>query len=578
MTARTGRPTARSRVCRSRDTGIGIAPEDQERIFEEFTQVDSPLQRRVKGTGLGLPLVRKLAELLGGHVSRREHARRRLDVLADAAARDYRGRAPRPRAAGRAWPRSRTSIRRACRCWSSRTSSDDLLVYERFLARRRLPGCRRASLAEARQLLAHAPAARRSSSTSSWGAKSPGRSSTEVKARRGHPGRAGGGGDRRSTTQRKALALGADAYARKPVERRRLLDSAARLRDRGAGAGGSWSSTTTRSSRYLLRDHLREARFVVQRGGRAEAGLALARAQRPDVIVLRPRHARACRGFEVLARLEGGSGDAGHPGRRPHLGAPRRRGAAPLAPHAPPDRLQAGARRRSRRRGHLREALVRLRSSRDAGAWLRRRGLILIVDDYEAVALRAQPDPAPRGLRGDRGGDGRRGAAPATERAPRPGPARRQPARPRRLRGVPAAQGRIRSRCRARRARLGHLRERGPRRAASRAARTALSPSRSSRRCCSRPSTRCSGCAAPRRRCGRPREWQATFDAISDGSVPARGRWRRRAVQCGVRDSAQGRGGSARHPLGGALAATRPRGTNPRRRGCQRSRPARPSS
>jgi signal transduction histidine kinase/CheY-like chemotaxis protein len=50
------------------DTGIGIAPEDQERIFQEFTQVDHPLQRRQKGTGLGLPLTRKLAELLGGKV------------------------------------------------------------------------------------------------------------------------------------------------------------------------------------------------------------------------------------------------------------------------------------------------------------------------------------------------------------------------------------------------------------------------------------------------------------------------------------------------------------------------------
>ena len=50
------------------DTGIGIAPEDQERIFEEFTQVDHPLQRNQKGTGLGLPLTRKLATLLGGKV------------------------------------------------------------------------------------------------------------------------------------------------------------------------------------------------------------------------------------------------------------------------------------------------------------------------------------------------------------------------------------------------------------------------------------------------------------------------------------------------------------------------------
>ncbi|HEY0142782.1 MAG TPA: ATP-binding protein [Thermoanaerobaculia bacterium] len=53
------------------DTGIGIAPEDQERIFEEFTQLDNPLQKRQKGTGLGLPLTRKLAQLLGGTVSLR---------------------------------------------------------------------------------------------------------------------------------------------------------------------------------------------------------------------------------------------------------------------------------------------------------------------------------------------------------------------------------------------------------------------------------------------------------------------------------------------------------------------------
>jgi CheY-like chemotaxis protein len=50
------------------DTGIGIAEKDQERVFEEFGQVDSNLQKRSKGTGLGLPLSRKLASLLGGSV------------------------------------------------------------------------------------------------------------------------------------------------------------------------------------------------------------------------------------------------------------------------------------------------------------------------------------------------------------------------------------------------------------------------------------------------------------------------------------------------------------------------------
>jgi signal transduction histidine kinase/CheY-like chemotaxis protein len=51
-----------------KDTGIGIAPENLNRVFEEYGQIDNPLQNRVKGTGLGLPLTRKLAELLDGSV------------------------------------------------------------------------------------------------------------------------------------------------------------------------------------------------------------------------------------------------------------------------------------------------------------------------------------------------------------------------------------------------------------------------------------------------------------------------------------------------------------------------------
>jgi signal transduction histidine kinase/CheY-like chemotaxis protein len=51
------------------DTGIGIAAADQPRIFEEFTQVENPLQRHAKGTGLGLPLCRSLTRLLGGDVT-----------------------------------------------------------------------------------------------------------------------------------------------------------------------------------------------------------------------------------------------------------------------------------------------------------------------------------------------------------------------------------------------------------------------------------------------------------------------------------------------------------------------------
>jgi len=50
------------------DTGIGIAQEHQEDIFKEFSQVENPLQEKYRGTGLGLPLCRNLAMLLGGTI------------------------------------------------------------------------------------------------------------------------------------------------------------------------------------------------------------------------------------------------------------------------------------------------------------------------------------------------------------------------------------------------------------------------------------------------------------------------------------------------------------------------------
>ena len=50
------------------DTGIGIDPKFHSAMFRDFTQVDSPIQKRLRGTGLGLSLSRQLAELLGGTV------------------------------------------------------------------------------------------------------------------------------------------------------------------------------------------------------------------------------------------------------------------------------------------------------------------------------------------------------------------------------------------------------------------------------------------------------------------------------------------------------------------------------
>ncbi|MCI0637194.1 MAG: ATP-binding protein [Actinobacteria bacterium] len=290
-------PGDRAVVFAVADTGIGIAPEDQERIFQEFGQLENPVQKRVRGTGLGLPLSRKLAELLGGSLTVTSAAGvgstffARIPVV-------YTERVPEP-----------AVDMRACRADPLRTpvlvledSPDEMLVYEKFLQGSAFQIVPAATVQQARQALKQfVPQAvvldilLRGEDAWPFLAELK-----EGEATRDVPIIVVTSVDDR----RKGLALGANAYAVKPVERHWLLDQLRRLTGRDA-IRRILVIDDDEVSRYLIRGLLDDLPCVITEASTGGEGLRRALQDPPDAVLL-DLGLPDLSGHEVLAQLKAG--------------------------------------------------------------------------------------------------------------------------------------------------------------------------------------------------------------------------------------------------------------------------------
>ena len=279
------------------DTGIGIAQADQQRIFEEFGQLENPVQRRVRGTGLGLPLVRRLATLLGGSISLDSTPGEGSTFTTVLPARFATEREPAETPAA-AEPVSLEPGQVPVLVVED--SAQDLLLYEHYFRGSRFHPVIAGTLPDARRLIDQIhPVALvldiRLAGEDVWAFIGEVRRRDET---RGLPLIVVSGID----DQAKGLALGADAYAIKPVHPAWLLGTLSRLLDRGPERR-VLVIDDDEIARYLVRNHLAGGPFVVTETADPVQGLRDARADRPDFIVLdlvMPEMS----GFDVLARLK----------------------------------------------------------------------------------------------------------------------------------------------------------------------------------------------------------------------------------------------------------------------------------
>jgi signal transduction histidine kinase/CheY-like chemotaxis protein len=277
------------------DTGIGIAPEDQEIIFEEFTQIAHPLQQRVKGTGLGLPLCKKLAELLGGSVAVRS-APGVGSTFSATIPLQYRDASTAPGAAADAWVRDPARVP----VLIVEDHAETQFIYEKYLEGSRFQPLPARTLREAEEALA-----RVRPQAIILDILLPGRDTWTFLAALKSQDATKDIPVLVATTvedQRKGWALGADAYAIKPITREWLLGE---LQQRTGQS--PWPHVLViddeEMARYIFKQFLAGAPYVVDEAASGPEGVQRARSERPQVIVL-DLLMPGMDGHEVLRRLQ----------------------------------------------------------------------------------------------------------------------------------------------------------------------------------------------------------------------------------------------------------------------------------
>jgi signal transduction histidine kinase/CheY-like chemotaxis protein len=260
------------------DTGIGIAEQDLQRIFEEFAQVEHRLQKTVKGTGLGLSLSRRLTELLGGSLSVESELGVGSTFTVSIPSHYH---APRPEEGEAA-------------SWIADPNRLPLLVieddvdsqyfYEKILrtsAYQVYPAytAHEAELALDRIEPAAIVLDVMLSGVEEW--------RLLVRMRRSEktaqtPIVVVSNGQHRD----KSIALGADGFLAKPIDRRKLIDMLAALQTRATEPIRVLLIDDDEVARYLVGQCLPVPLFASSEAASGGQGLELAREQKPDVILL----------------------------------------------------------------------------------------------------------------------------------------------------------------------------------------------------------------------------------------------------------------------------------------------------